>query len=95
MHKKSYEVKIAVATRLLLSQRNKNKYLDCVINHEEKKLVKVGKELFEIKNIDDNENWKPSFLSRTYVQELLKIKAQSFTNKTLQSNSTQSYYRHD
>ena len=46
-------------------------------------MLRVGRELLANKNIEDNENWKPSFLSRTYVREVLKIKAKSFTNKPL------------
>ena len=49
----------------LLSQKNINRYLACVINHEESKLLRVGRELFVNKSIEDNENWKPSFLSKT------------------------------
>ena len=46
-------------------------------------MVRVGRKHLESKNTDDNENWKPSSLSRTYVREVLKMKAESFTNKTL------------
>ena len=47
-------------------------------------MLRAGGELLANKNIEDNENWKPSFLiSRTYVREVLKIKAKSFTNKPL------------
>ena len=81
--KTTYEERIVAARRHLLSQKNTNRYLACVINHEESKLLRVGRELFVNKNIEDNENWKPSFLSKTYVRENLKIKAKSFTNKPL------------
>ena len=81
--KTTYEARIVAARRHLLSQKNTNRYLACVINHEESKLLRVGRELLANKNIQDNENWKPSFLSRTYVREVLKIKAESFTNKPL------------
>ena len=81
--KTTYEARIVAARRHLLSQKNTNRYLACVINHEESKLLRVGRELLANKNIEDNENWKPSFLSRTYVREVLKIKAESFTNKPL------------
>ena len=81
--KTTYEARIVAAKRHLLSQKNTNRYLACVINHEESKLLRVGRELLANKNIEDNENWKPSFLSRTYVREVLKIKAESFTNKPL------------
>ena len=76
--KTTYEASIVAARRHLLSQRNTNRYLACVINHEERKLLRVGRELLANKNIEDNENWKLSFLSRTYVREVLKIKAKSF-----------------
>ena len=79
----TYEARIVAARRHLLSQKNTNRYLACVINHEESKLLRVGRELFVNKNIEDNENWKPSFLSKTYVREVLKIKAESFTSKPL------------
>ena len=46
-------------------------------------MLRVGRELLANKNIEGNENWKPSFLSRTYVKEVLRIKAESFTNKPL------------
>lgn len=69
------------ARRRLLSQRKKNRYLAYVINHKESNLVRVGREPLASKDIDDNENWKPSFLGRTYVREVLKIKAESVTNK--------------
>ena len=46
-------------------------------------MVRVWRELLENKNIDDNENWEPSFVSRRYVREVLKSKAESFTNKPL------------
>ena len=59
------------------------KYFACVINHKENKLVRVQRELLESKNIDDNENWKPSFLSITHVREVLKTKAEYFTSKPL------------
>ena len=62
--KATYEARIVTARRHLLSQGNKNKYLACVVNHEENKLIRVGKELLESKNTDDNENWKPIFISR-------------------------------
>ena len=81
--KTTYEERIVAARRHLLSQKNTNRYLACVINHEESKLLRVGRELFVNKNIEDNENWKPSFLSKTYVRENLKIKAKSFINKPL------------
>ena len=81
--KTTYEARIIAARRHLLPQKNTNRYLACVINHEESKLLRVGRELLANKNIEDNENWKPSFLSRTYVREVLKIKAESFTNKPL------------
>ena len=76
-------IKITYEAKIVAAIRNKNKYLTCVINHEENKLVRVGRELLESKNIDENENWKPSFLSRTYVREVLKIKTKSFTKKPL------------
>ena len=81
--KTTYEARIVAARRHLLSQKNTNRYLACVINHEESKLLRVGRKLLANKNIEDNENWKPTFLSRTYVREVLKIKAESFTNKPL------------
>ena len=77
--KTTYEARIVVARRHLLSQRNTNRYLACAINHEESKLLRVGRELLANQNIEDNENCKPSFLSRTYIREVLKIKAESFT----------------
>ena len=43
-------------------------------------LVRVGRDLLESENIHNNESWKLSFLSRTYVREDLKTKADSFTN---------------
>ena len=81
--KTTYEARIVAARRHLLSQKNTNRYLAFVINHEESRLLRVGRELLANKNIEDNENWKPSFLSRIYVREMLKIKAESFTNKHL------------
>ena len=63
----TYEARIVASRRHLLSQRNNIKYLARVIDHEENKLVKVGRELLESKNIDDNENWKPSFLNIAYA----------------------------
>ena len=81
--KTTYEARIIAARRHLLPQKNTNRYLACVINHEESKLLGVGRNLLLDKNIEDNENWKPSFLSRTYVREMLIIKAESFTNKLL------------
>ena len=71
----TYEARIVAARWHLLSQKNTNRYLASVINHEQSKLLRVGRELLENKNIEDNENWKPSFLSKTYVREVLKIKA--------------------
>ena len=79
--KTTYEARIVASRRRLLSQRNKNRYLAYVINHEESNLVRVGRELLASKDIDDNENWKPSFRSRAYVREVLKIKTESVTNK--------------
>ena len=79
----TYEARIVAARRHLLSQKNTNRYLASVINHEQSKLLRVGRELLVNKNIEDNENWKPSFLSKTYVREVLKIKAESFTSKPL------------
>ena len=73
--KTTYEARIVAAKRNLLSQKDTNKYLVCVINHEESKLLRVGREFLANKNIEDNGNWKPSFLSRTYVREMLKIKS--------------------
>ena len=75
--KTTYEARIVTARRHLLSQRYKNKYLSCVINHEESNLVKVERALLASKNIDENKNWiiKTSSLSRTYVRKVLKIKA--------------------
>ena len=81
--KTTYEARIVAPRRHVLSQRNKNKYLVCVINHEENKLVRVGTGFLESKNIDHNEYWKPSFLCRTYVREVSKFKAESFTKKPL------------
>ena len=81
--KTTYEAGIVAARRHLLSHKNTNRCLVCVINHEDSKLLRVGRELLANKNIKDNENWKPSFLSRTYVREVLKIKSESFTNKPL------------
>ena len=81
--KTTYEARTVAARRHLLSQRNINRYLACVINHEESKLLRVGREVLANKNIEDNESWKPSFLSRTYVREALKINTESFTNKLL------------
>ena len=46
-------------------------------------MIRVEKELLASKSTDDNENRKPSFVSRSYVKEVLKIKAESFTNKPL------------
>ena len=46
-------------------------------------MLRAGRELLANKNIEDNDNWKPSVLSRTYVSEVSKIKAESFTNKPL------------
>ena len=81
--KTTYEARIVAARRHLLSQRNTNRYLVCVINNEESKLLRAGRELLTNKNIEDNENWKPGFLSRAYVRKLLKIKDKFFTNKPL------------
>ena len=81
--KTTYEARFLAVRRHLLSQKNTNRYLACVINHEESKLLRVGRELLANKSFQDNENWKPSFLSRTYVREVLKIKSESFTNKSL------------
>ena len=81
--KTTYEARILAARRHLLSQKNTNRYLACVINHEESKLLRVRREFLANKNIEDNENWKPSFLSRTCIREVLKIKAKSFTNKPI------------
>ena len=51
---KTYEAGIVAARRHLLSQ--KNRYLACVIYHEENKLIRVGSELLESKDIDGNKN---------------------------------------
>ena len=72
--KTTYEARIVAARRHLLFQRNTNRYLACPINHEESKLLRVGRELLTNKHTEDYDNWKPSFLSRTYVREVLKIK---------------------
>ena len=48
-------------------------------------MIRVGSELLESKNIDNNENWKSTFASRTYVREVLKIKTESFKKKSLHS----------
>ena len=47
--------------------------------------MKVERALLASKNIDENKNWiiKTSSLRRTYVREVLKIKAESFVNKPL------------
>ena len=47
---------IVTARRHLLSHRNKNKYLACVIDREVNKLIRVGKEVLPSKNTDGNEN---------------------------------------
>ena len=81
--KTTYEARVVAARRHLLFQKNTNRKLVCVINHEESKLLRVGRELLTDKNIEGNDNWKTSFLSRAYVREVLQIKAESFTNKPL------------
>ena len=79
----SYEARIIAAKIHLQRQSIKNKYLACVLKHEEKKLIRVGRELLESMNIEEVENSEPKLLSRTYVRELLKQKAEAFKNKPL------------
>ena len=55
----------------------------CIINHEDSKLTRVWRELLERKDINGNENWKQGFVTKTYVREMVKTKAESFTNKPL------------
>ena len=88
--KTTYEARIVAARHHLLSQKNTNRYLACVINHEESKMLKVGRELLVNKNIEDNDSWKPSFLSIRYVREVLKIKAESFTNSYMVTSERKS-----
>ena len=48
----SYEARIIAAKIHLQRQSIKNKYLACVLKHEEKKLIRVGRELLESMNIE-------------------------------------------
>ena len=52
----TYEARIAADIYHLLPQRSKYIYIVCFINREENKLVRVGREFLESKDIDDNEN---------------------------------------
>ena len=52
----TYEARIMAARGHLSSQRNTNRYLACVMNHKERKLLRVGRELLANKNVEDNEN---------------------------------------
>ena len=54
--KTTYEARMVAAKRHLLSQRDTSRYIACVINNEERKLLIVGREFLANKNIEDNEN---------------------------------------
>ena len=45
----TFKARIVAARRRLVSQGNKSIHLACVINHEENKLVRVGREVLESK----------------------------------------------
>ena len=51
------------------------------MKHEENKLMRVGKELLESMDIDDNNQLKPRMISKKYLQAILKVKSTSFKNK--------------
>ena len=55
------------------------------MKHEENKLIRVGRDLLESMNIEENKNLKPRFLSKTYVREVLaETETETFENKPLQ-----------
>ena len=60
--KTTYEARMVAAKRNLLSQRDTSRYIVCIINNEERKMLIVGREFLANKNIEDNENWKARFL---------------------------------
>ena len=55
------------------------------MKHEENKLMRIGKELLESMNIDDNNQLKPRMISKKYLQAILEVKSTSFKNKPLHS----------
>ena len=55
------------------------------MKHEENKLERVGKELLESMNIDDNNQLKQRMISKKYLQAILEVKSTLFKNKPLHS----------
>ena len=47
--------------------------------------MRVGKELLESINIDENNQLKPRLISKKYLQAIVEVKSILFKNKPLQS----------
>ena len=79
----AYGTRVITARQHLIRSKNNNKYLENVIKHEDNNLMRVGKELPESMNIDDNNQLKPQMISKKYLQAILEVKSISFKNKPL------------
>ena len=62
----------------LRTRKSRNDYLECVLKHEEQKLLRVGNELLQSAHIVDDPHLITRGISRMYTQLKLKPKAESF-----------------
>ena len=65
---------LACLLACLLTYLFNNKYLENVMKHEENKPMRVGKELLESMNTDDNNQLKPRMISKKDLQAVLEVK---------------------
>ena len=79
----AYGTRVITARQHLIRSKNNNKCLENVTKHEDNNLMRVGKELPESMNIDDNNQLKTQMISKKYLQAILEVKSISFKNKPL------------
>ena len=79
----AYESRIVTARHQLINNSSRNKYIEKVKQHEDQKLLRVGKGLLQSFEIPDNLQQKATNAGKAYVAKYLERKYQSFLEKPL------------
>ena len=62
------ECRVITICQHLLNGTHKNNYLKCVTEHEQDKIMRVGKKLFDRFEIEDNRTLTPKETSQKYLR---------------------------
>ena len=81
--KLAYECHIISIRQHLLNSTHGNRYLKCVAEHEQDKIMKIGKELLDRFEIEDRITLTPKAINKNYLKSSLEHMKTQYLQKLL------------